>query len=77
MEGKAAAWFQWMKANKLISSWTDFLSNVRQRFGASPYEDYQGSLSKLTQTSSEAEFEDLMNKITGISEPLLISFFNY
>ena len=43
------------------------------------YEDHQGNLSKLTQTSTVAEFqsafEELMNKVTGISKPLLISFF--
>lgn len=43
------------------------------------YEDHQGNLSKLTQTTTVAEFqsafEDLMNKVTSISEPLLISFF--
>ncbi|RVW71121.1 Transposon Tf2-12 polyprotein [Vitis vinifera] len=44
-----------------------------------PAADHQGNLSKLTQTATVAEFqlafEDLMNKVTGISEPLLISFF--
>lgn len=79
MEGKAAAWFQWMKANNLLSTWQSFLINLKQRFGASMYEDHQGNLSKLTQTSTVAEFqsafEELMNKVTGISEPLLISFF--
>ena len=43
------------------------------------YDNPQGTLSKLTQTTTVAEFqsafEDLMNKVTGISEPLLISFF--
>ena len=79
MEGKVAAWFQWMKANNLLSTWQIFLINLKQRFGASMYEDHQGNLSKLTQTSTVAEFqyafEELINKVTGISEPLLISFF--
>ncbi|KAK9189840.1 hypothetical protein WN943_018439 [Citrus x changshan-huyou] len=68
-----------MKANDLLTSWKDFLQNLKFRFGASLYEDYQGNLSKLTQKSTMAEFqtefEDLMNKVTSISEPLLISFF--
>ncbi|RVX18944.1 Retrovirus-related Pol polyprotein from transposon 297 [Vitis vinifera] len=79
MEGPAAGWYQWMKANNLLSSWKAFLLSLKHRFGASLYEDHQGNLSKLTQTSTVAEFqsafEDLMNKVTGISEPLLISFF--
>ena len=79
MEGPAVGWYQWMKANNLLSSWKAFLLSLKHRFGASLYEDHQGNLSKLTQTSTVAEFqsafEDLMNKVTGISEPLLISFF--
>ena len=79
LEGRASAWYQWMKANNLLTTWTEFLANLKQRFGASQYEDYQGALSKLAQTTTVTEFqtafEDLMNKVTGISEQLLISFF--
>ncbi|KAH9782770.1 hypothetical protein KPL71_009054 [Citrus sinensis] len=75
IEGKTAAWYQWMKANNLLSTWQNFLLNLKQRFGTSMYEDHQGNLSKLTQISTVADFqfafEDLMNKVTGISEPLL------
>lgn len=79
MKGKFVAWFQWMKANHLLTNWQEFLLNLKHRFGNSIYEDHQGNLSKLTQISTVAEFqsafEELMNKVTGISEPLLISFF--
>ena len=79
MEGRAAAWYQWMKANNLLSTWQNFLLNLKQRFGTSMYEDHQGNLSKLTQTLTVVDFQyafkDLMNKVTGISEPLLVSFF--
>ena len=79
MEGRAAAWYQWVKANKLITTWKDFLISLKHQFGASMYDDPQGTLSKLTQTTTVAKFQsafkDLMNKVTGISEPLLISFF--
>ncbi|KAH9745872.1 E3 ubiquitin-protein ligase CCNB1IP1-like [Citrus sinensis] len=55
------------------------MENLKHRFGASLYDDPQGNLFKLTQTTTVAEFqtafEDLMNRVTGISEPLLISFF--
>ena len=58
-------------------NWKDFLQKLLLRF--SLYEDYQGKLLKLTQRITVAEFqiefEDLMNKVTKISEPLLISFF--
>ncbi|KAL9448567.1 hypothetical protein AB3S75_015948 [Citrus x aurantiifolia] len=79
MEGRAAAWYRWMKMNSLLTTWKEFLQNLKHRFGASLYDDPQGNLSKLTQTTTVAEFqtafEDLMNRVTGISEPLLISFF--
>ncbi|KAH7672098.1 Retrotransposon gag domain-containing protein [Dioscorea alata] len=79
LEGKASAWYQWMKGSNLLTTWPDFLSNVKQRFGSSVYEDHQGNLSKLSQTSTVAEFqtefEELMNLVTGIPEHLLISVF--
>ncbi|KAH9649104.1 retrotrans gag domain-containing protein [Citrus sinensis] len=79
MEGRVAAWYQWMKANNLLTTWQSFFVNLKNRFGASMYKDHQGNLSKLTQTSTatdfQSAFEELMNNVTGISEPLLISFF--
>ena len=79
LEGRAAAWFQWASRNNLLSSWPEFVTAVRHRFGPAVFEDFEGNLSKLTQNGSvsdfQAAFEDLMNKVTGISEPLLISFF--
>ena len=68
-----------MKVNDLLTSWKDFLQNLKFHFGASLYKDHQGNLSKLTQklivVEFQTKFEDLMNKVTGISEPLLISLF--
>ena len=79
MEGHATTWYKRMKANNLFTTWKDFLVSLKNGFGPSLFEDHQGSLSKLIQSSSIAEFqsdfENLMNKGTGISEPLLISFF--
>jgi hypothetical protein len=79
LDGRAAGWFQWAMRNNLLPSWQIFKEAVRLRFGPTTYEDVEGDLSKLTQTGSvaefQAQFEELMNKVTGISEPLLISFF--
>ena len=79
MEGRTAAWYKWMKANNLFTTWKDFLVKLKNRFRPSLFEDHQGALSKLIQSSSVAEFqfdfENLMSKVIGISEPLLISFF--
>ncbi|KAH9745870.1 E3 ubiquitin-protein ligase CCNB1IP1-like [Citrus sinensis] len=63
----------------IVSFHMEGRANLKHRFGASLYDDPQGNLFKLTQTTTVAEFqtafEDLMNRVTGISEPLLISFF--
>ena len=79
MEGRAAGWYQWMKSNNLLTTWREFLANLKYRFATTLYDDPQGELSKLTQTTTVAEFqsafEELMNRVTGVSEQLLISFF--
>ncbi|GKA88273.1 retrotransposon-related protein, partial [Tanacetum coccineum] len=79
LDGDAAEWFRWMTHNKLVASWDGFLDNVRNRFGPSKYEDPQGVLSKLLQLGTvaqyQSEFEKLMNRVTDISENLLISFY--
>ncbi|XP_031120513.1 uncharacterized protein LOC116023654 [Ipomoea triloba] len=79
MEGKASEWYQWMKRNNLFTTWTEFLRQVELRFGASGLEDYQGKLSKLVQLTSvaeyQSEFESLLNRVSGISESILISRF--
>ncbi|GJW20954.1 ty3-gypsy retrotransposon protein [Tanacetum coccineum] len=55
------------------------MSSTCACFGPSKYEDPQGTLSKLLQTGTVAqyqgEFEKLMNRVTDISETLLISFY--
>nr|GEV69837.1 hypothetical protein [Tanacetum cinerariifolium] len=68
-----------MTRNKLITDRDGFLESVRNRFGPSKYEDPHGILSKLLETGTVAqyqgEFEKLMNRVTDISETLLISFY--
>ncbi|GJU34995.1 ty3-gypsy retrotransposon protein, partial [Tanacetum coccineum] len=79
LEGDAAEWFRWMTRNKLISTWEGFVERVRNRFGPCKYDDPQGALSKLLQTETvsqyQSEFEKLMNRVTNISDDLLISFY--
>ena len=79
MEGRAAAWLQLASRNSLLSSWLEFVKAVRHRFGPAIYEDIEGNLSKLIQTSLvydfQVAFEDLMNKVIGISKPPFVSFF--
>nr|GLL25459.1 uncharacterized protein LOC109154292 [Ipomoea trifida] len=79
MEDEASEWYRWLKTNQLLGTWEDFMDKIKLRFGPSQLVDYQGQLSKLTQTSTVADyrasFERLLNKVSGISEPVLISMF--
>nr|GEX19081.1 hypothetical protein [Tanacetum cinerariifolium] len=56
-----------------------FDESVKNQFGLSKYDDPHEALSKLLQTGTVAdyqrEFEKLMNRVTDISEALLISFY--
>ncbi|GKA42464.1 retrotransposon-related protein [Tanacetum coccineum] len=68
-----------MTRNKLVTSWEGFMESVCDRFGPSKYEDPQRALSKLLQTGTvaqyQSEFEKLMNRVTDVSESLLILFY--
>nr|GMD98923.1 Transposon Ty3-G Gag-Pol polyprotein [Ipomoea batatas] len=79
MEGKASEWYQWMKRNNQFTTWTKFLRQVELRFGAFGLEVFQCKLSKLVHLTSvadyQSEFESLMNRVSGISESILISMF--
>ncbi|GKC28065.1 retrotransposon-related protein [Tanacetum coccineum] len=76
-----AEWFRWMSLNGLITTWDRFVESVKNRFGPSKYEDPQGALSKLLQLGTiedyQREFEKLMNRVTGIPDSLLISFYSF
>ncbi|XP_019157662.1 PREDICTED: uncharacterized protein LOC109154292 [Ipomoea nil] len=79
MEGDASEWYRWIKNNNLLSTWPDFMEKVKLRFGPSQFIDHRGQLSKLTQIGTmveyQSQFEKLLNKVTGISEEMLISMF--
>ena len=55
------------------------MESLQVRFGPLELEDYQGKLSKLVQTRSVLEyqevFEELFNKVDGLSESFLLSCF--
>jgi len=79
MEGRALAWFQWMSSNGQFTSWPIFLQALQTRFAPSQYEDPTGTLFKLTQKGTVAqylsEFEDLANRVIGLPAPFLLSCF--
>nr|GMD89859.1 Transposon Ty3-G Gag-Pol polyprotein [Ipomoea batatas] len=78
LEGDAFEWFRWMKRNRLIFGWHDFLEKVEQRFGTTHFEDPLVELAKLTQIGTvadfQAAFEKLLNRVTGVTETQLVSY---
>nr|GMC71591.1 Transposon Ty3-G Gag-Pol polyprotein [Ipomoea batatas] len=78
LEGDASEWYRWMKRNRIVHCWHDFLENIEQRFGSSQYEDPLTELAKLIQTGDvmefQARFEKLMNRVTGVSDNQLVSY---
>ncbi|GJT61151.1 myosin heavy chain-related protein [Tanacetum coccineum] len=68
-----------MSRNCLITTWDRFVESVKNRFGLSKYKDPQRALSKLLQQWTvedyQREFEKLMNRVTGIPDSLLTSFY--
>nr|GMD54383.1 Ty3/gypsy retrotransposon protein [Ipomoea batatas] len=67
LEGDASERFRWMKQNRMLYGWHDFLEKVEQRFGTMQFEDPLADLAKLTQTGTmgdfQAIFEKLLNKV--------------
>ena len=76
-DGKALAWYQWLQKNTRIASFDSFLNSLQVRFGPSELEDYQAKLTKLMQRGTvieyQVEFEQLSNKVDGLSESFLLS----
>lgn len=79
MEGDALSWYQWMYSIGQLLSWATFLHALELRFAPSKYEDPQGALFKLCQTSTvrayQAEFESLANRIMGLPPQFYLSCF--
>lgn len=79
MDGPSLPWFQWHQRAKSFRSWEDFTQQLEVTFGPSEYEDPQEMLVKLTQTSTVADyrqkFDELANRITGVSNSFLLSCF--
>ena len=79
MDGRALSWFQWMNSNHQFTSWQGFLQALQTCFAPSQYEDPTGTLFKLTQRGTVAEylaaFEELANRTIGLPPPFLLSCF--
>lgn len=52
LDGPVLSWYQWMVYNNQFTSWNNFLQALQFRFGPPQFDDPQGALVKLTQTST-------------------------
>ncbi|KAF7811917.1 Ty3/gypsy retrotransposon protein [Senna tora] len=79
LDGPARDWYMWVKLNKTVSTYSEFLTGLLVRFGRTLYEDPKTALKKLQQENSvedyQAQFEKLSTKVTGLFEDWLISIF--
>lgn len=79
MTGKVLSWIRGLRRNKLISTWTRFVADLRESFGVAGYVNKLEELSRLQQTSSLVayldKFEELLNDVDEQSEGTLITYF--
>lgn len=79
MDDHALNLYQWMYNNMQLTSWPNFLHSLQTRFAPSQFEDPQGALFKLTQTSSvqeyQCQFELFSNLVIGLPANFLLSCF--
>lgn len=66
MQGVALKWFLWMESSNYLSTWPAFVQSLLEKFNPTTYTIPGGKLSKLSQTSTMAnfvgKFEDFLLK---------------
>ncbi|KAG6528131.1 hypothetical protein ZIOFF_010280 [Zingiber officinale] len=79
LEGDAIQWYDWLEACHGPSKWEEFKEELINRFGPSGYENVDGELAKIRQTSTVLEyqgrFERLSNQTRDWSEKQLLGTF--
>ncbi|XP_042498829.1 uncharacterized protein LOC122077099 [Macadamia integrifolia] len=79
VDGPVLQWFQWMHREGQFTTWSAFTRDLEIRFGPSEFEDHQGAIAKLTQSTTVADyqswFETLANRTSNITSAFLVSCF--
>ncbi|KAG6531914.1 hypothetical protein ZIOFF_005750 [Zingiber officinale] len=79
LEGDAIQWYDWLEACHGPPKWEEFKEELINRFGPSGYENVDGELAKIRQTSTVLEyqgrFERLSNQTRDWSEKQLLGTF--
>lgn len=64
MDGQALHCYQWMY-NGQLNSWSNFLHSLQTRFQPSQFDNSQGALFKLTQTTSIREYQRQLESLSN------------
>jgi hypothetical protein len=79
LEGEAVQWYNWFEASHGRPTWATFVEGLLVRFGPSTFEDVDGELAKIRQTSLvseyQSQFEHLANRARNWFERQLIGTF--
>lgn len=79
MQGSVLAWFKWLHANHLLTTWKEYTQALELRFGLSSYVNHQATLFKLQQLGSVTEywkeFETLSNREMGLYPEAFLNYF--
>ncbi|KAG6484069.1 hypothetical protein ZIOFF_060863 [Zingiber officinale] len=79
LEGDAIQWYDWLEACHGPPKWEEFKEELINQFGPSGYENVDGELAKIRQTSTVLEyqgrFERLSNRTRDWSEKQLLGTF--
>ncbi|CAM8900174.1 unnamed protein product [Rhodiola kirilowii] len=79
LSGEALRWFQWLHTTHQVREWTDFVTDVKRRFGPSVYYSAEALINKLNQTGNVAsyitEFESLSTRTPGLTHDNLLHRF--
>jgi hypothetical protein len=79
LEGEAVQWYDWFEASRGTPTWAAFVEGLLVRFGPSAFEDVDGELAKIRQTSFvneyQSRFERLANRARDWYEQQLIGTF--
>ncbi|KAI9176859.1 hypothetical protein LWI28_007928 [Acer negundo] len=79
LKGAALQYYKYLQHAGELNDWVTFIQALEKRFGPTEYEDPEGQLSKLRQTSTvaayQSQFENLAQQIDGIPDKFLTRTF--
>jgi hypothetical protein len=79
LKGATLQYYKYLQHAGELNDWVSFIQALEKRFGPTEYEDPEGELSKLRQTSTvaayQSQFENLAQRIDGLLDRFLTRTF--